>query len=226
MLNRILQGKFYDAPDDNAGGQQDDHQPADDKKQVDQNPDDNPGDNEPHRVTAKDQRRIRQDAINQFKDSDEFKQIIADTIAEGEKRAKMSADEKAEADRKAQEEKDVKARQDFKVEKAEFRAERALADAKLPDVFKASLVFPDDDNGDELGARVSELTKAFNDAVHEETLKRMQGDQTPAAGNQTPNTTVTQKDWDAMDYPQMAEFSKKNPQQAQEFLKNQSIYKM
>ncbi|GEO67314.1 DUF4355 domain-containing protein [Levilactobacillus spicheri] len=216
MLNRILQGKFYDAPDDNTGGQQDDHQPDDDKKPVDQNPDNKPGDDEPHKVTAKDQRRIRQDAINQFKDSDEFKQIIADTIAEGEKRAKMSADEKAEADRKAQAERDQQERDKFHREQAHFYAQQELANRKLPDTFADYVA---DQDRDKMVANVDAFEKTFNDAVHEETLKRMQGDQTPAAGNQTPNTTVTQKDWDAMSFTDQFAIQQKNPELAKQFMK-------
>lgn len=216
MLNRILQGKFYDAPDDNAGGQHDDHKPADDNKPADQHPDGKPGDDEPHKVTAKDQRRIRQDAINQFKDSDEFKQIIADTIAEGEKRAKMSADEKAEADRKAQAERDQQERDKFHREQAHFYAQQELANRKLPDTFADYVA---DQDRDKMVANVDAFEKTFNDAVHEETLKRMQGDQTPAAGNQTPNTTVTQKDWDAMSFTDQFAIQQKNPELAKQFMK-------
>lgn len=102
MLNHILQGKFYDAPGDGAGVPVT-QKPAGPTSTTVPKDGDTPKDPEQNKIPAKDQRKIRQDAINQFKNSDEFKQLMADTIAEGEKRAKMSADEKAEADRKEQE---------------------------------------------------------------------------------------------------------------------------
>lgn len=215
MLNRILQHQFYDAPDDNNGGQHDDHQPDDGKKPVDPDPDDKPGDDNDHKVPAKDQRKIRQDAVNQFKNSDEFKQMIAETMADGEKRAKMSADEKAEADRKAQEERDQQEREKFHREQAHFYAQQELASRHLPDTFADYIA---DQDHDTMVANADSFERAFTDAVHEETLKRMQGDQTPASGTHTPNTSVTKKDWDAMSYSEQLAIYQKNPQLAKQFM--------
>lgn len=223
MLNRILQHQFYDAPDDdNGGGPQDTTKPVEDKPTDTTDPEGKPVDDE-RTIEAKERRRIYQDAINQFKGSDELKQIISDATAEGEKRAKMSADEKAEADRKAQKERDQQERDKFHQEQAHFYAQQELANRHLPDTFADYIA---DQDHDTMVANADAFEKDFTDAVHTETLKRMQGDKTPASGDQTPNTVITQKDWDAMSYTQMSDFAKDNPQQAQEFMKHQSIYKM
>ena len=216
MLNRILQHQFYDAPDDNNGGSpQDIPNPADDKPTDTTDPEDKPVDDE-HTIEAKERRRIYQDAINQFKGSDELKQIISDATAEGEKRAKMSADEKAEADRKAREEQEQKERDEFHKEQAHFYAKQELVDRKLPASFADYVA---DQDHDTMVANVDSFEKSFNEAVHDETLKRMQGDQTPAAGTQTPNATVTQKEWDAMSFTDQYAIQQKNPELAKQFTK-------
>lgn len=216
MLNHILQRKFYDAPDDNnGGGTQDATKPTDDKPTDTTDPESKSADDE-HTIEAKERRRIYQDAINQFKGSDELKQIISDATAEGEKRAKMSADEKAEADRKAQEERDQQERDNFHREQAHFYAQQELASRHLPDTFADYIA---DQDHDTMVANADSFEKAFTDAVHTETLKRMQGDQTPAAGNQTPNTAITQKDWDAMSFTDQYAIQQKNPELAKQFMK-------
>ena len=68
-------------------------------------------------------------------------------------------------------------------------------------------------------ANADAFEKSFTDAVHAETLKRMQGDQTPAAGTQTPGATVTQKDWDAMSFTDQYTLMQKNPELAKQFTK-------
>jgi len=59
----------------------------------------------------------------------------------------MSAEEKG-ADRKTEDERRAKDVASFKRDKAEFRVERALTKASLPNVFKDNLIFPEDDNRD------------------------------------------------------------------------------
>lgn len=214
MLNRILQHQFYDAPDDN-GGPQDTPKPADDKPTDTTDSEGKPADDE-RTIEAKERRRIYQDAINQFKGSDELKQIISNATAEGEKRAKMSAEEKAEADRKAQEEHDQQERDKFHQEQAHFYAQQELASRHLPDTFADYIA---DQDHDTMVANADAFEKSFTDAVHAETLKRMQGDQTPASGDQTPSTAITQKDWDTMGFTKQWELAQKNPDLAKQFSK-------
>lgn len=216
MLKRdLFNSKLFEAPDDNNGAPADGQKPTEPTPTAEPNPDDDPKGGEPNKVPIKDQRRIRQDAINQFKSSNEFKQLMADTIAEGEKRAKMSAEEKAEADRKAQEERDQQERDKFHQEQAHFYAQQELASRHLPDTFADYIA---DQDHDTMIANVDSFEKSFNEAVHDETLKRMQGDQTPASGNQTPDATVTKKDWDSMSYSEQLAIYQKNPQLAQQFM--------
>ncbi|QCZ43727.1 DUF4355 domain-containing protein [Levilactobacillus brevis] len=216
MLKRdLFNSKLFEAPDDNNGAPADGQKPTEPTPPAEPNPDDDPKGGEPNKVPIKDQRRIRQDAINQFKSSNEFKQLMADTIAEGEKRAKMSAEEKAEADRKAQEERDQQERDKFHQEQAHFYAQQELASRHLPDTFADYIA---DQDHDTMIANVDSFEKSFNEAVHDETLKRMQGDQTPASGNQTPDATVTKKDWDSMSYSEQLAIYQKNPQLAQQFM--------
>ena len=217
MLKRdLFNSKLFEAPDDNTGAPADAQKPTEPTPPADSNPDDDPKDGEPNKVPIKDQRRIRQDAINQFKSSDEFKQLIANTIAEGEARAKMSAEEKAEADRKAQEERYQQERDKFHREQAHFYAQQELANRKLPATFADYIA---DQDHDTMVANADAFEKSFTDAVHAETLKRMQGDQTPAAGTQTPGATVTQKDWDAMSFTDQYTLMQKNPELAKQFTK-------
>lgn len=217
MLKRnLINSKMFEAPDDNNGAPADGQKPTEPTPPADSNPDDDPKDGEPNKVPIKDQRRIRQDAINQFKSSDEFKQLIANTIAEGEARAKMSAEEKAEADRKAQEERYQQERDKFHREQAHFYAQQELANRKLPATFADYIA---DQDHDTMVANADAFEKSFTDAVHAETLKRMQGDQTPAAGTQTPGATVTQTDWDAMSFTDQYTLMQKNPELAKQFTK-------
>lgn len=217
MLKRdLFNSKMFEAPDDNTGAPAEGQKPTEPTPPADPNPDDGHKDVEPNKVPIKDQRRIRQDAINQFKSSDEFKQLIANTIAEGEARAKMSAEEKAEADRKAQEERYQQERDKFHREQAHFYAQQELANRKLPATFADYIA---DQDHDTMVANADAFEKSFTDAVHAETLKRMQGDQTPAAGTQTPGATVTQKDWDAMSFTDQYTLMQKNPELAKQFTK-------
>lgn len=217
MLKRdLFNSKLFEAPDDNTGAPADAQKPTEPTPPADPNPDDDPKDGEPNKVPIKDQRRIRQDAINQFKSSDEFKQLIANTIAEGEARAKMSAEEKVEADRKAQEERYQQERDKFHREQAHFYAQQELANRKLPATFADYIA---DQDHDTMVANADAFEKSFTDAVHAETLKRMQGDQTPAAGTQTPGAAVTQKDWDAMSFTDQYTLMQKNPELAKQFTK-------
>lgn len=217
MLKRdLFNSKLFEAPDDNTGAPADAQKPTEPTPPADPNPDDGHKDGEPNKVPIKDQRRIRQDAINQFKSSDEFKQLIANTIAEGEARAKMSAEEKAEADRKAQEERYQQEQDKFHREQAHFYAQQELANRKLPATFADYIA---DQDHDIMVANADAFEKSFTDAVHAETLKRMQGDQTPAAGTQTPGATVTQKDWDAMSFTDQYTLMQKNPELAKQFTK-------
>lgn len=217
MLKRdLFNSKMFEAPDDNTGAPAEGQKPTEPTPPADPNPDDGHKDVEPNKVPIKDQRRIRQDAINQFKSSDEFKQLIANTIAEGEARAKMSAEEKAEADRKAQEERYQQEQNKFHREQAHFYAQQELANRKLPATFADYIA---DQDHDTMVANADAFEKSFTDAVHAETLKRMQGDQTPAAGTQTPGATVTQKDWDAMSFTDQYTLMQKNPELAKQFTK-------
>ncbi|WP_214464537.1 DUF4355 domain-containing protein [Levilactobacillus brevis] len=217
MLKRnLFNSKMFEAPDDNNGAPANGQKPTEPTPLVDPNPDDNPEGKEPSKVSAKDQRRIRQDAVDQFMNSDKFKGFIDEVIAKGEDRAKMSAEEKAEADRKAQEERDQQERDKFHQEQAHFYAQQELASRHLPDTFADYIA---DQDHDTMVANADAFEKSFTDAVHAETLKRMQGDQTPAAGTQTPGATVTQKDWDAMSFTDQYTLMQKNPELAKQFTK-------
>lgn len=217
MLKRdLFNSKLFEAPDDNTGSPADAQKPTEPTPPADPNPDDNPEGKEPSKVSAKDQRRIRQDAVDQFMNSDKFKGFIDDAIAKGEARAKMSAEEKAEADRKAQEERYQQERDKFHREQAHFYAQQELANRKLPATFADYIA---DQDHDTMVAKADAFEKSFTDAVHAETLKRMQGDQTPAAGTQTPSATVTQKDWDAMSFTDQYTLMQKNPELAKQFTK-------
>lgn len=209
--------RMFDAPDDGASVSDDG---ATKPEQVEDEPVDPDKPDDKPVIPNKDQRRIRQDAINQFKDSDEFKQMMAETLAEGEKRAKMSADEKAAADRKAEDERRAKDKAAFKRDKAEFRAERALTEAGLPGVFKDSLIFPDDDDGTQLEAQVGELMKAYNESVHDGVLKAMQGKQTPKSGtgNGVPTASITQEKWNGMKYSERLAVYNEDPELANKFM--------
>lgn len=216
MLKRdLFNSKLFEASDDNTGAPADAQKPTEPTPPADPNPDDNPEGKESSKVSAKDQRRIRQDAVDQFMNSDKFKEFIDDAIAKGEARAKMSAEEKAEADRKAQEQRDQQERDNFHKEQAHFYAQQELANRKLPATFADYVA---DQDHDTMIANVDSFEKSFNEAVHDETLKRMQGDQTPAAGTQTPGATVTKKDWDSMSYSEQLAIYRKNPQLAQQFM--------
>lgn len=216
MLKRdLFNSKMFEAPDDNTGAPAEGQKPTEPTPPADPNPDDNPEGKEPSKVSAKDQRRIRQDAVDQFMNSDKFKGFIDEAIAKGEARAKMSAEEKAEADRKAQEQRDQQERDSFHKEQAHFYAQQELANRKLPATFADYIA---DQDHDTMVAKADAFEKSFTDAVHAETLKRMQGDQTPAAGTQTPGATVTKKDWDSMSYSEQLAIYQKNPQLAQQFM--------
>ena len=216
LKNKFKELRMFEEPEDHGAdgtgtdGTDDANKQTEDPKSSDEKP----------TVPNKDQRRIRQDAINQFKGSDEFKQMMAETMAEGEKRAKMSAEEKAKADREAEDQRRAKDEANFKREKASFRAERALTEAGLPDIFKDSLIFPDDETGDKLSAHVMDLTKSFNDAVHDGVLKAMQGTDTPKSGtgNGVPTTSITQKDWDNMKYSEQLKIWQESPDVAKKFM--------
>ncbi|STX20388.1 DUF4355 domain-containing protein [Levilactobacillus brevis] len=217
MLKRdLFNSKLFEAPDDNTGAPADAQKSTEPTPPADPNPDDNPEGKEPSKVSAKDQRRIRQDAVDQFMNSDKFKGFIDEAIAKGEARAKMSAEEKAEADRKAREEQEQKERDEFHKEQAHFYAKQELVDRKLPASFADYVA---DQDHDTMVANVDSFEKSFNEAVHDETLKRMQGDQTPAAGTQTPGATVTQKDWDAMSFTDQYTLMQKSPELAKQFTK-------
>ena len=217
MLKRdLFNSKMFEAPDDNTGAPADGQKPTEPTPSSDPNPDDGHKDGEPNKVPIKDQRRIRQDAVDQFMNSDKFKGFIDEAIAKGEARAKMSAEEKAEADRKAQEQRDQQERDNFHKEQAHFYAQQELANRKLPATFADYVA---DQDHDTMIANVDSFEKSFNEAVHDETLKRMQGDQTPVAGTQTPGATVTQKDWDAMSFTDQYTLMQKNPELAKKFTK-------
>lgn len=217
MLKRdLFNSKLFEAPDDNTSAPADAQKPTEPTPPADPNPDDGHKDGEPNKVPIKDQRRIRQDAVDQFMNSDKFKGFIDDAIAKGEARAKMSAEEKAEADRKAQEERYQQERDKFHREQAHFYAQQELANRKLPAMFADYIA---DQDHDTMVAKADAFEKSFTDAVHAETLKRMQGDQTPAAGTQTPGATVTQKDWDAMSFTDQYTLMQKNPELAKQFAK-------
>jgi len=82
------------------------------------------------------------------------------------------------------------------------------------------LIFPDDDKGEKLSARVDELAKSFKNAVHDGVLKAMQGTETPKSGtgNGVPTTAVTQKDWDSMKYSEQLAIYNENPELAKKFM--------
>lgn len=120
-----------------------------------------------------------QKALKDFRDSDEFKDLLANAKAAGVEEANMTDKEKRDAE-KARETAEYQKRIDA-LDHREAMADTKdqLTDAGLPTTFASFLADKDQTAREQ---NVKEFSTAFNDAVHKAVLAKMKGPDTPANG--------------------------------------------
>ncbi|VDG18777.1 hypothetical protein [Lactobacillus farciminis KCTC 3681 = DSM 20184] [Lactiplantibacillus mudanjiangensis] len=147
-----------------------------------------------------------QKALKDFRESDEFKDLLATAKAAGVEEANMTDKEKREAE-KARETAEYQKRIDA-LDHREAMADTKdqLTDAGLPTVFASFLADKDKTAREQ---NVKEFSATFNDAVHKAVLAKMKGPETP--NNGAPATTPDKK-FSEMNLDERTKLYHDNPQ--------------
>jgi len=166
----------------------------------------------PNEISNKERRKMYADAVNQFKDSDEFQQMITAAVSKGEEQATMTEQQKAEQERKEREAKEAADRQAFEQEKAAFHTSQALQEQKLPTALTDYLTGKKRFTGtDDDVAVLTGLRKLIDQEVQDEVLKRASGKKTPTTGSAS-SATVTAADFKKMGLAERTQLFQEDPE--------------